>query len=154
MAEVKPQHFSIQNFVSYLKKFGRNDQVILSVLALVIGVAAGLAEIAFRAGIGFVQKLGYGFSSEKVASLAAELPWWQLLLVPSAGGLVIGCFIHFFMPGRRPQSSPPRTHCARGPWSTPRRAAYRPPPAVFARPWSSSPFRLRPDGRLAVDRCG
>jgi CIC family chloride channel protein len=104
MAEVKPQHFSIQNFVSYLKKFGRNDQVILSVLALVIGVAAGLAEIAFRAGIGFVQKLGYGFSSEKVASLAAELPWWQLLLVPSAGGLVIGCFIHFFMPGRRPQA--------------------------------------------------
>ncbi len=103
MAEVEPKKTSIRTTVSSLKKFGRNDQVILSVLALVIGVAAGLAETAFRSGIALVQELGYGFSSEKVASLAASLPWWQLLLVPSVGGLLIGCFIHFFMPDRRPQ---------------------------------------------------
>ncbi len=103
MAEAEPKKTSIRTTVSSLKKFGRNDQVILSVLALVIGVAAGLAETAFRSSIALVQELGYGFSSEKVASLAASLPWWQLLLVPSVGGLLIGCFIHFFMPGRRPQ---------------------------------------------------
>ncbi len=103
MAEVAPEKTSIRSTVSSLKKFGRNDQVILSVLALLIGIAAGLAEMAFRTGIALVQELGYGFSSEKVASLAAALPWWQILLVPTLGGLVIGCFIHFFMPERRPQ---------------------------------------------------
>ncbi len=103
MAEVEPTKISIGTTVSSLKRFGRNDQVILSVLALVIGVAAGLAETVFRTAIALVQELGYGFSSEKVASLAAELPWWQLLLVPTVGGLLIGCFIHFFMPDRRPQ---------------------------------------------------
>lgn len=103
MAEEAPKKISFRTTVSSLRKFGRNDQVILSVLALVIGVAAGLAETAFRAGIALVQELGYGFSSDKVASLAATLPWWQLLLVPSVGGLLIGCFIHFFMPDRRPQ---------------------------------------------------
>lgn len=103
MAEVEPKKISIGTTVSSLKKFGRNDQVILSVLALLIGVAAGMAETVFRAALALVQELGYGFSSEKVASLAAALPWWQLLLVPSLGGLLIGLFIYFFMPDRRPQ---------------------------------------------------
>ncbi len=86
-----------------LLRFGRNDQVVLSILSVVIGAAAGGAAIAFRDAIGGIQWLVYGFSSEKVASLAAELPWWQLLLVPAAGGLVIGFFIRRALPGGRPQ---------------------------------------------------
>jgi chloride channel protein, CIC family len=87
-----------------LLRFGRNDQVVLSVLAVVTGAAAGGAAIAFRDAIGGIQWLAYGFSGENVASMAAALPWWQLLLVPTVGGLLIGLFIRYFIPGGRPQS--------------------------------------------------
>lgn len=87
-----------------LLRFGRNDQVVLSILAVVIGAAAGGAAIAFRDAIGGIQWLAYGFSGEQVATLAAELPWWQLLLAPAAGGLAIGLFIRYFLPGGRAQN--------------------------------------------------
>lgn len=86
-----------------LRRFTRNVQVILSLLAVGIGLMAGLAAIGFRYAIDFVQQLGFGFGGEKVAALAAALPAWRLLLVPLLGGLAVGLFVHFFMPGRRPQ---------------------------------------------------
>ncbi|MEM7222189.1 MAG: chloride channel protein [Pseudomonadota bacterium] len=89
-----------------LRRFGRNDQVILSVLSLVIGIAAGLAAIAFRETIDLVQWLSFGFRGETVATHAGELPWWHLLLVPSLGGLAVGLFIYYFMPERRPLGVP------------------------------------------------
>ena len=66
-------------------------------------MAAGGAAIAFRYGIDLTQRLTFGFEGEKVATQAAELAWWHLLLVPTAGGLAIGLFVYFFMPGRRPR---------------------------------------------------
>ena len=89
-----------------LLRFSRNDQVVLSILAVVVGAAAGGAAIAFRDAIGGIQWLAFGFSGEQVASLAADLPWWHLLVVPSAGGLVIGLFIHYTLPDGRPQGVP------------------------------------------------
>lgn len=86
------------------RRLRRNDQLVLSVLAVAIGGLAGLAAIVFRYGIDVVQRLSFGFGGERVASLAADLPWWQLLLVPSLGGLVVGVFIYAFMPGRRPHA--------------------------------------------------
>ncbi len=86
-----------------LRRLSRNVQVILSLLAVVIGVMAGLAAIGFRYAIDYVQRLGFGFGGEQVATLAAGLPPWRVLLVPMLGGLAVGVFVHFFMPGRRPQ---------------------------------------------------
>ncbi|MFQ5467943.1 MAG: chloride channel protein [Kiloniellaceae bacterium] len=85
-----------------IRRLGRNDHVILSVLAVATGAAACLASIAFRDGIDLVQRLGFGFDGEAVATLAGALPWWHILLVPTAGGLAIGLFVYFFLPGRRP----------------------------------------------------
>ena len=98
--------FSLENFLHSLRRFGRNDQLILSVLAVVIGAAAGGAAVVFRYGIGLIQQAGFGFSSESVATLAAALPWWQILAVPTIGGLLVGLFIYHFMPNRRPQGVP------------------------------------------------
>jgi CIC family chloride channel protein len=86
-----------------LRRLTRNVQVVLSLLAVGIGLTAGLAAIGFRYAIDFVQQLGFGFGGEQVAALAGALPAWRLLLVPLLGGLVVGLFVHFFMPGRRPQ---------------------------------------------------
>ena len=89
-----------------LRRLTHNVQIILSVLAVVIGVMAGLAAIGFRYAIDLVQRFGFGFGGEQVATLAGDLPAWRLLLVPILGGLAVGLFVHFFMPGRRPQGVP------------------------------------------------
>ncbi len=100
------RQYSLRQLRDALRRFGRNDQLILSVLAVVIGAASGGAAIVFREAIDGVQWLFYGFGSQNVASLAAELPFWRVLLAPALGGLLIGLFIYFFMPGRRPQGVP------------------------------------------------
>ncbi|MBL6935614.1 MAG: chloride channel protein [Alphaproteobacteria bacterium] len=81
----------------------RDDYLILAVLALVVGAAGGAAAIAFRELIDLVQMGFFGFASERVATFAGALPWWHLLLAPTAGGLLIGYFIFKVMPGGRPQ---------------------------------------------------
>jgi chloride channel protein, CIC family len=80
----------------------RNDQLLLFLLAVVVGVAAGYGALAFRALTAGIQLLFLGHTSELVASSAALLPWWQVLAAPTAGGLLIGLFIFRLMPGRRP----------------------------------------------------
>ena len=100
------RRISIRLLLDSLIRFGRNDQVVLAGLAVVIGLAAGAAAIGFRQGIDWVQWLFYGFGGERVATQAAELPWWRLLLAPTLGGLLIGVFVYLFMPDRRPQGVP------------------------------------------------
>lgn len=87
-----------------LLRFGRNDQVVLSILAVIVGAAAGLAAIAFRDAIGGFQWIAYGFSHERVATGIAAVPWWQRLLAPTVGGLAIGLFIRYLLPGGRPHA--------------------------------------------------
>ena len=94
---------TFRGFLASLKRFRRNDQLVLSVLAVAIGVASGAAAIGFRSAVDVLQLVTYGFSGEQVATLAAALPWWQLLLAPTLGGLLIGLLIHHVMPDRRPQ---------------------------------------------------
>ena len=86
-----------------LRRLTRNVQVILSLLAVAIGLMAGLAAIGFRYAIDFVQRWGFGFGGEQMATLVGGLPAWRILLVPLLGGLAVGLFVHFLMPGRRPQ---------------------------------------------------
>jgi CIC family chloride channel protein len=86
-----------------LKRFGKNDQVILSVMALLLGTGAGALAILFRLAIDGVQILALGFPGEQLITRLAEEPWWRMLLAPALGGLAIGLFVHYAMPGRRPQ---------------------------------------------------
>jgi CIC family chloride channel protein len=85
------------------RRFRRNEQVVLNVLAVLIGVAVAYAAIAFRLGIGLAQLGALGFASERLWALAAALPWWHLVLAPALGGLAIGLFLHYLMPGKRAQ---------------------------------------------------
>jgi len=82
----------------------RNDQLLMAVVAAVTGVIVAYAAILFRLAIGGVQWLGFGFSDELVVTKAMALPWWQIVLVPTLGGLVIGIFLKYVMPGQRPQA--------------------------------------------------
>ncbi len=79
----------------------RNDQAIMAVVAAVVGVLVAYAAIAFRLGIGSVQWLSYGVFTERLVSHVAELPTWQILLAPTAGGLLVGLYLRFILPGGR-----------------------------------------------------
>ncbi len=84
----------------------RNDQIVLSVLAVIVGVVAAYASIGFRLGIDLVQRLGFGFSGETVYTSAGTLAWWHVALVPVAGGLVVGLILQFMLPDKRQQGVP------------------------------------------------
>ncbi|MCZ6813416.1 MAG: chloride channel protein, partial [Alphaproteobacteria bacterium] len=95
------QHF--HDAWSFLGRVVRHRQMVLFVLAPVLGALAAGAAIAFRDLIGLIQLGTLGFDLEQVFSLAREIPWWRILLVPALGGLAVGLLVHFVMPGREPQ---------------------------------------------------
>ena len=85
-----------------LDRFTRHEQVVLSALAVVIGGIGGGSAIAFREGLGAVQYLFYGFSSERVVTYVADVAWWHILAATTIGGLAVGLIVEFLMPGKRP----------------------------------------------------
>jgi len=90
----------------HLRRIGRlvrHEQFILFILSVVIGLIAGGCAIVFREGIAFFQKLSFGSGTERLHSLAAQLPWWHIVLVTTGGGLVVGLMVRFMTPGGRPE---------------------------------------------------
>lgn len=79
----------------------KNEQIILTILAAVVGLLGGGAAIVFREGISLVQEIALGFDSESVFTLAGDLPFWRILLATTGGGLIVGLLIHYAMPGGR-----------------------------------------------------
>ena len=74
---------------------------IFFLLAGFIGVVVALATVGLIELISLVQWLSYGEGSEeRFARIAAEQPWWRLLLVPLIGGILVGIIINY-LPGRR-----------------------------------------------------
>jgi CIC family chloride channel protein len=95
---------------SRMRQLLRNDHMILSVLALVVGALVGISVVGFREAIDLFQGVFYGFDgfygndSEQLAPIAAELPGWRVVLATTLGGLIVGIMVHWLMPERRPQA--------------------------------------------------
>jgi CIC family chloride channel protein len=92
--------------VTRCRELLRSDQMVLALLAAVTGVLVAYAAIGFRLAIDGVQWLGFGFAGELVVSHARGLAWWHILLVPTIGGLAVGLFLHFLVPGGRSKGVP------------------------------------------------
>jgi len=67
--------------------------LVLSALGLAIGALTGAAIVGFRELISFIQLILFHSDSERLFHHAQELPWWQILLVPTVAGLVVGVII-------------------------------------------------------------
>ena len=65
-------------------------------LALLIGTGAGFAALGFRLGISALQRAVYGADDVTLASVAGELPWAWVLIVPVIGGLAVGLILDRF----------------------------------------------------------
>jgi chloride channel protein, CIC family len=95
--------FKPSRLLMWVRKIVGNDQLILSLLAIVVGAAAGGAGIVLREAIGLVQTVFFGAGDSRLFIHAAGLAWWHVLLAPTVGGLAIGLFVRHFMPDGRPQ---------------------------------------------------
>ncbi|WP_022706543.1 chloride channel protein [Paracoccus zeaxanthinifaciens] len=74
------------------------------VLALLIGIGAGVAALGFRLGISALQRAIYGADDLTLASTAGSLPWYWVLVVPCLGGLAVGLILNRFTPDGRVRS--------------------------------------------------
>ncbi len=91
----------IERFITNIRDFLGDRQPLVWFLALLIGLAVGAAAIAFRHLIGLIQLPWLYTSSERVAAAAAAVPWWNVVLAPAIGGLIVGYLLERFVPGRR-----------------------------------------------------
>lgn len=95
------------NWLSELwQRLRTNDQVILSVLAIGVGLAAGYGSIGFRLVIAELQFFLFGDGGEQLATIARALPAWQIVLVPTLGGLLVGIIVAYVLPGKVPAGVP------------------------------------------------
>ncbi|OIQ42631.1 MAG: voltage-gated chloride channel [Roseobacter sp. MedPE-SWde] len=74
-------------------------------IALLIGICAGLAALLFRKGISALQAWVYGAEDANyLHSFAADLPWYWLILIATLGGLIVGLILDRFTPDGRVRS--------------------------------------------------
>ena len=82
------------------RRIVRNEHLYLGVLAFVVGVAAAYGALIFRFGVGKIQEVSFGFSLEEFVLQAGYLPWWQVIAVPTVGGLLVGLILKLHGRGR------------------------------------------------------
>jgi CIC family chloride channel protein len=71
--------------------FLKHEYVILSLLALIVGVAGGFGAIIFRAMILFIQTIFYASGTPLDNTLG-----YLVILAPAIGGLIVGLIVYFF----------------------------------------------------------
>ncbi len=71
-------------------------------IALGVGIASGLAAIAFRGAVEWLQTLVYGTPDvNTLHSFAEHLPWIWVLVIPVLGGIAVGLILHVATPDGR-----------------------------------------------------
>jgi len=83
----------------FLKKLNLNilktsENTTMAILAVIVGLAAGLGAVGFRHLIDFFQSIFYG-SDGDLLELVQSTPWYLKVWVPAAGGLVVGPLVYF-----------------------------------------------------------
>lgn len=71
------------------------EHALMSLLAVFVGLAAGLGAVGFRYLINFFQRLAYG-SDDFLIKILPVLPWSAKVWVPAAGGLIVGPLVYFW----------------------------------------------------------
>ena len=88
------QKFSLSKLLK-LGQLKANEHTVMAILAVIVGLAAGLGAVGFRHLINFIQTLAYGSPSE-LLDVVKSLPWSYKVLIPAAGGLLVGPLVYFF----------------------------------------------------------
>lgn len=103
-SQIEAMRAGLVQMVQVLRHRGPS-QIQFWFIALAIGIAGGLAALVFRKGINALQTYLYGTDQVRLlASHAETLPWYWLLLLPAAGGLIVGLILNAFTDDGRVRS--------------------------------------------------
>ena len=95
---------SLKQVWAHMRRRGPS-QIQFWFIALMIGIAAGIAAVLFRYGILLLQTKIYGVEDvTKLHSFAANLPWYWVLTIPMIGGVAVGIILHHFTSDGRVRS--------------------------------------------------
>jgi len=85
------------SLVKFLKlgQLKTNEHTVMAILAVIVGLAAGLGAVGFRYLIDFFQTLAYG-SPNELLEVVKTIPWSYKVGIPAAGGLLVGPLVYFF----------------------------------------------------------
>ncbi len=75
--------------VHVLGRLRRVDQTIIIITAICIGILGGYSAIGFRKLISWTHQAFFATSEYSLVFLES-MPWWQRILVPTLGGLLVG----------------------------------------------------------------
>ncbi len=84
-----------------IRDFLSDRQPLVWFLAIVISLLVAYAALSFRWLIGIIQWPWLGTTTEHVATAAAGLDFWVVILVPTLGGVIVGFLLERYMPGQR-----------------------------------------------------
>jgi CIC family chloride channel protein len=73
------------------------ENTFIIIIAIIIGVLAGVAAIGIRALIEFISLLSFSGTGSYLENVM-NTPWYWIILVPAIGGLIVGPLIYFFAP--------------------------------------------------------
>ena len=79
---------------SVLGRIKTNEHTIMTVLAVIVGIAAGFGAVGFRYLIEFIQSIAYG-SPDELLEVVATIPWNIKIWIPALGGLIVGPLVYF-----------------------------------------------------------
>ena len=79
----------------------RHEQVVLFILAVVIGMLGGGSAVLFRETITFFQEIALEAQYDRLDDIYAKFAWWQIVASTTIGGLLVGLLTWKFIPGRR-----------------------------------------------------
>jgi CIC family chloride channel protein len=81
--------------LSRLRDLFGAEHAIMSLLAVFVGLTAGLGAVGFRYLINFFQRLAYG-SDAFLIDIVPSVPWGAKVWVPAVGGLIVGPLVYFW----------------------------------------------------------
>lgn len=75
------------------KKTEFGDHIRLSLLAVIVGIIAGLASVVFKLMIHFFQSLFW--RAPNIIEAASSQTWYWTILIPAIGGLLVGPLVYY-----------------------------------------------------------
>lgn len=92
---------TLSHAISVMRNHGPS-QVQFWFIAMIVGLAAGLAALLFRLGVESLQSVVYGTeNTAQIHHFVSTLSWYWLIVIPATGGLIVGLILDRFTPDGR-----------------------------------------------------
>ncbi|MFH1071676.1 MAG: chloride channel protein [Candidatus Glassbacteria bacterium] len=83
--------------VPLITRISWSETRLILLVAVIIGILGGYGAVGFRKLIDLLKCFFFqGGMADQLLTLALGLPWWQRMLIPAAGGLILAPMIRFF----------------------------------------------------------